>query len=541
MRAIFEQEGGRPSEGGGRAPGRPSTGRCPPILPNEGILSRFARWWRGRRNPRNLPVQRTSFLERFDRWLDRLVASADLTRMLGERHARYFSDLLTKFDSGDLMDALRHAIPLAKPGESEEPLRPSYDQPSPRADLNPTRRSTGGRQYVLRDDLYERLEKKYRRAHEQLLAEGRIEEAAFVLAELLGEEKAAVDLLEKHHFYQKAAELAELKELAPGLIVRLYLLAGDEARAIRIAKRASAFHDAILRLEVSDPEAARDLRIEWARVLAASGDYFGAVTAIWPLEDQREAATPLFERAIDAGGPAGARMMAMALSSIPNTFEWLGERIQRMLEEDAPETALERRTFAEGLTAGPRTTPVRRFARPVLRALYRDATANAFVANRSLVRNLTEAVADPIFQADLPPFPNPRTGPEMRYNLRPQDITIPSSLSGTVAIESAVQLPSGHLLVALGEAGALLVDRQGERLAHFEHVTTDLVLSDHGTRALAVGGAFGRRDGGAHRSRSPHLHTLGGDRPHLLRPHVRRPALVRGNDERNPRPDRRHR
>jgi hypothetical protein len=68
----------------------------------------------------------------------------------------------------------------------------------------------------------------------------------------------------------------------------------------------------------------------------------------------------------------------------------------------------------------------------------------------------------------------------------PLVVRSPAGSSGTVALLDAVMLPGGKALVALGEAGALLLSREGKRLHHFDQPAHELVLSTRGDRALAL-------------------------------------------------------
>src|SRR5690606_27242115 len=101
----------------------------------------------------------------------------------------------------------------------------------------------------------------------------------FVLAELLMANEEAVSFLERHGRFGLAAELAEARKLAPGLVVRQWLLAGDRERAVRLAIRHGAFADAIARLERDHRALALQLRALWADRLATAGDFVGAVDA----------------------------------------------------------------------------------------------------------------------------------------------------------------------------------------------------------------------------------------------------------------------
>src|SRR5262249_3706532 len=150
---------------------------------------------------------------------------------------------------------------------------------------------------------------------ERLEREGRIDEAAFVLAELLRESAEAVAFLERHGRLRLAAELAEARALPPGLLVRQWVLAGDVDPALRIARRRGAFADALVRME--NHERAPALRVVWAETLAEAGDFAAAVDVIWPVESARRIGAAWVEHAIAQGGVPAARMLAKKLVLAP--------------------------------------------------------------------------------------------------------------------------------------------------------------------------------------------------------------------------------
>src|SRR5262249_5527574 len=150
-------------------------------------------------------------------------------------------------------EGLRHAIPLeaAKQILERPPPRPlSWRLPTPRSELtiSPVRVPPGP-SIGLAADLFAPLRGLYRRTFEHADPQGRHEEAAFVLAELLQADEEAVAYLERNGELRRAAELAEARNCAPGLVVRAWFLAGDRDRAVRVARQRGAFHDAIARLE----------------------------------------------------------------------------------------------------------------------------------------------------------------------------------------------------------------------------------------------------------------------------------------------------
>src|SRR5262249_40175530 len=150
--------------------------------------------------------------------------------------------------------------------------------PQPRKSLTITADRSASRTGIgIVPDIFEDLRRMYGRAFEKLDREGRYEEAAFVLAELLQESEEAVLYLEGHGLYTLAAQLAESRELAPSMIVREWFLAGRIDRAIQIARRSGAFQDAVLWLERSHAKEAERLRLLWADALADAGNYMAAV------------------------------------------------------------------------------------------------------------------------------------------------------------------------------------------------------------------------------------------------------------------------
>ena len=169
-------------------------------------------------------------------------------------------------------------------------------------------------------DIYAALKARYRRAFERLRDQGDFEKAAFVLAELLHADEEAVSFLEKHDKLRLAAELAEARNLPAGLVIRQWFLAGEPARAVRLARKSGAFADAVVRLGATHPEYARTLRLLWAEALAAAGAYPAAVDVVWQLPADRPLAYPWIDRAIEIGGVAGAAMLVRKARAVPGGF-----------------------------------------------------------------------------------------------------------------------------------------------------------------------------------------------------------------------------
>jgi serine/threonine protein phosphatase PrpC len=327
----------------------------------------------------------------------RLLVWARLASYIGRKQADYLEKTFDLFDSGNLEEALRHAIPLGTGSDKPKPLALSV--PTPRTDLSisPTQKeatSTLG----FGGNVFDALRTRYRKAVEQLEKQGKIKEAAFVLAELLGASEEAVSFLEKHREYQLAAELAEGRGLDPALIVRQWMLAGNRARAMLIARRTGAFAAAIARLEPSHPEHAGALRILWANQLAESGAYGAAVQTIWPVEKARHLAREWLDRGIEIGGTSGARLLATKAWLVPEEFASVAGAV-RSLPRDNADTTIETWTaLGQAIIANPSSKTMQVLARACLRQLLPHANDGPL---KSLTDRLTSATEDPVLLADL--------------------------------------------------------------------------------------------------------------------------------------------
>lgn len=457
------------------------------------LSKRFSAWFRravGRMAsapPARTVPRRPGLLDRLADRLDRLGAwllrTTRLDALVGRRQAEYISQMMEMFESGDLANGLRHAIPLGA-FEGLTRARPSLGVPKPRSDLRITpERHGAGSSIGMGQDLFAEIRKLYRAAFERLEAQERIEEAAFVLAELLRADEEAVAFLERHGKLRLAAEMAEARELPPGLVVRQWFVAGDRHRAVAIARRTGAFADAVLRLERTDKKQADVLRLLWAASLADAGDYAKAVEVAWPVADARRLALTWMDRAVELGGVEGARMLAKRLVVAPEAGA--RERALRLVEDDRPEGAAARASFATALSTGDRTPVTRALARASARSLLRDAPFSVAANRPSVYKALTEMADDGALRSDLPALP---AGPSESLLHRDEAVVLrfDASDAGAFAPLDAVFLADGRTLVALGEAGAVLLARDGRTIARIDEPAHRLVVSDTGDRAIAL-------------------------------------------------------
>ncbi|MCP3139971.1 bpX6 domain-containing protein [Pyxidicoccus xibeiensis] len=424
-------------------------------------------------------------LSRMSEWMMR---NTPLGQLLGQRKAEYMRKLFDMFEEGNLQEALRYAIPLN--ASTDEHAREALGLPGPREKLT-IRPKGGGPASVFAggEELFASLKERYRDAFRRLEREGRIDEAAFVLAELLGAHEEAVSFLERHGRYKLAAEVAEGRGLPPGLVVRQWLLAKDVARATAIARRSGTFSDAVLRLERTHAEEARVLRLLWGESLAESGDWVRAVQAVWPLTEARDLAFAWIRRGVECGGVAGARLLAMWASAHPDGLTDTEARVRELLDDDSPERVLERYTFAVTLSGEFASARRTALLTPTVRALLRDGAAGRGSFTPDFITRLLRDTTDGSLRTDLPPlsdtlrsrplWSNDASLPLVRASVRTTD-------EGAFSVHDAVVLPDGRLLLALGEAGVRLLHPDGRVVAHLDAPAFALVPSIQGDRALAL-------------------------------------------------------
>jgi hypothetical protein len=438
--------------------------------------------WRAPRTAGDRAPGRTAL--RLQPLLTRMVIASRLSRLVGRRQAAYIQRMMEMFERGDLQEALRHAIPLSA-GEALRGL--ALLPPSPRPDL---RIRPGGRRssapVSLAPDLYSELQRIYRQAFHRLEAQDRVEEAAFLLAEVLHADEEAVAFLERHGRLRIAAELAEARNLPPGLVVRQWFLAGDRGRARKIARRSGAFADAVTRLERSRQHGeARELRRLWAESLAAAGDYAAAVDVVWPVAGARDQALAWMDKAIEQGGPPAGRMLARKLAAMPEQFETIRGKVVEILESWRAEGAATRLAFAEALLLGPATPEAATLARAAVRSIARDSGRLGARMPPDRFRQLVAFAGDGALRADAPALAFAAQEPwTTRDEVR--RVEIAASDAGTMPAHDAAFLPNGLTAVALGEAGVRLVSRTRRTVAEIDQPAHRLIASDHGDRLLAL-------------------------------------------------------
>ncbi|SCX44031.1 bpX6 domain-containing protein [Variovorax sp. EL159] len=423
---------------------------------------------------------------RWREWMTRLAITSRLSRLLGRQQAAYLSRMLKMFDDGDLEQALRHAIPL---GGDAQSLGQAFGAPGPRSDLSLSGSLGQSTSINLGNDFEVHLRQLYRKTYEKLDREGRIDEAVFVLAELLQARQEALDYLEKHQRHAQAAELALAWDWPPAVIVRLLCLAGDWRRALAVARRDNAFASAVLQMQERWPDPANRLREEWGQALAQQGEWLKAVDAVWPVAALREQAAAWLLAAEAAGGQLAARALVQRALLLPDTLQACAARLQ--LLRDDPLLHGERAALAVALNAASGHTDASRGLLAVLMpALLADQSQGLGRLDKKALQSLMRLNADVLLQADLPGGDLP--GIEVKPLARQVPmLTFEAPAAGAHVVLDAVLLDEGRYLVATGEAGAVMTDGMGRVLARFAVPAYRLVVAHSGQLALALA----QRDG----------------------------------------------
>lgn len=419
-------------------------------------------------------------------WMARLAITSRLSRLLGRQQAAYLSRMLKMFDDGNLEQALRHAIPL---GGDMQSLGQAFGTPGPRSDLSLSGSLGQGTSINLGNEFEAHLRQLYRKTFEKLDREGRVDEAVFVLAELLQSRQEALDYLEKHQRHAQAAELALAWDWPPAVIVRLLCLSGDWRRALAVARRDNAFASAVLQMHDRWPDAANRLREEWGQALAQQGEWLKAVDAVWPVAVLREQAADWLLAAEAAGGQLAARALVQRALLLPDTLQACAARIQSL--RDDPLLHGERAALAAALNAATGHTEASRGLVAVLMpALLADQSQGRGRFDKKTMQSLMRLNPDTLLQADLPGGELP--GTEARPLLKqPALLSVEAPTAGSHPALDVVMLDEGRYLVATGEAGALMTDATGRVLARFAVPAYRLVVAHSGQLALALA----QRDG----------------------------------------------
>lgn len=431
--------------------------------------------------PRALPYSPKPAFWR--RWLTRLTRNSRLAELYSKRQAAYMRRMLEMFEQGELEEALRHAIPL---GVEQAAAEQAFGLPKRRETLALNGQAGQARSMQLEHAMQAHLKQLYRHTFERLDREGRLEEAVFVLAELLNAHQEALDYLEKHARFPQAAELALAWNMPAATIIRLLCLAGNWQRALQVARRDNTFAYAVAMLRKTWPEHADRLHLEWALTLTAKGLWLQAVDVIWSLPTERERAAQWLLAAEAAGGRLAIRALAKRAILLPDTLLAYGPWVDQLRND--PKRFMERAALAEALLEHKtKANELAWLAGATVHAIIADYSDGHMRLHPNELQQLVDMSNDKLLKADLPIHALQRLNPAdqpLEQVKEPLQL-IPPAMGGQ-AICDAVPLEDARYLLALGEAGALVVDATGKTVFHFPTPAHRIVLGHSRQVALAL-------------------------------------------------------
>jgi len=414
-------------------------------------------------------------------WLTRLTRNSRLSALYGKRQAAYMARMLEMFESGDLQEALRHAIPLGGEHASDEQ---SFGTPQRRDDLNINQHNGPTRSMMFEVDVQSHLRQVYRQTFERLDREGRIEEAVFVLAELLQVRQEALDYLETHSRYQQAADLALAWDMPAAVIVRLLCLADDWQRALQVARRDDAFADALILVQGKWPECAVRLRLEWAEALIGKGLWLQAVDVVWSLPAERQRAAQWLRNAEAAGGRLAIGALVKRAILLPDTLQAYEQWVEQL--RDDPLRFAERAALAEALLQHKNQNgELAWLAGATVQAILADQAGGHGRLSQNQLQALVKISKDKLLSADLPRKALVHL-PVLSLDCVDGPLQWAAPEMGNRAIHDVLPLHDCRYLAALGEAGAVVVDAAGKMLFHFPVPVQRLVMAHSRQMALAL-------------------------------------------------------
>jgi len=397
---------------------------------------------------------------------------------------QYVKKMVDLFERQQWQEALRYAIPL----DNSVPNR-QWQQflgvLRPRNSLDFTALTRAGSAIGTSLDGLELLRSLYRKALSNLIAAGRIEEAAFLQGEILQEVAAAVDLLEAHGKLQAAARLATLKGLPAAQQVRLWFMAGDHQQALTLARRYYAHAEAALQLRSRNPGLLPAFQKLWALDLAAVGRTAEALKAGWEVRSDLPDYSHWLQEALTDGGHAALEAMALCLpDSQLRTKLGLARYLEQWFADKDPGSHERQRKLLGLLARRPflcEDPEMLAWAQNTARRLMRQASGPFPIGGLSELNFLIQVAQDPWLKAD-----RPASLPNISPRLGLWKTVIESR--GLTPLWDAAILSDGRLLVALGHAGLQLLSRRGAVAQRFDIPAHRLVAPLEGERFLVLSG-----------------------------------------------------
>lgn len=428
----------------------------------------------------NLPARSKPKETKSSRWRNYMTIFTIFTKLshlIAFRQGDYIKKMMKKFADGDLEEALRYALPINNDNSQGQ----SFGLPKPRNKLSLSERVYGSSSSVyLEPEFLDHLQTLYRQSFEKLAKQDKVEQAVFVLVELLNSLNEAIEFLEQRKLYKQAMELAIARDAEPELIVKLCCLANNWDMAIMIARRDNIFANAILMLEKNKPELANKLRLEWAKTLAEKAEWLAAIDAIWPLTEYRYLAEQWFNNTDKLSGKALVKRFIL----LPDSIDKLEDCLTAL--KNNPNYYQKRLDIAkEILNQQKDIEKLQGLLRLFINIIIADVITYPNAFSISDIAKLIELTQDKSLQVDMP---------ISSLNLVKQtSLLTANSLqlyhfpeAGHRAIYDMVALANDNYLLALGEAGIIMVDKMGKQLAYFMIAADSLVLSKNRLQVLAL-------------------------------------------------------
>ena len=418
------------------------------------------------RKPLNTKIQR------WRNWVTQMALLTKASKLIGASHANYLKKLMDKFESGDLQEALRHAIPL---GDGTQSLGQALGRLQPRNNLTISRYTAAASSVSFGDQIEAHLRKLYRQAFERLDRMGKHEEAAFVLADLLRNKQEALDYLLNHDRLSLATELALSWDMPADTIIRLLCLAGEFEKAVLIAKRDNAFAAAIATLQ-NKPDIAKKLRYLWADYLISQGNWLDAVEAIWPIQTEQSLAIEWLKKAESSYGELGVRATIQLLIKSPEDSQRCAKSLLTLIEN--PSNADYRNNIAANiLNVNVRHQLLSLLIAKLIPWIWIDSANRQSTLSNKQLDKLLMLCSDALLKMDIPSTKNKISETLLHITLA-SNLLITAPSIGQQSIEDIVMLSNNRMLIALGEPGLIIVNENMQRCMQYAIPCNRIVLSE---------------------------------------------------------------
>lgn len=414
------------------------------------------------------------------RWLQKLSGLAPVSDLLGRQHAAYMRKMLDLFEQNNLDEALRHAIPMG--GQQHISLGQNMGMLRPRQHLQLSAgQASYGQMIDLDDRLQHYLTELYEKAFAQYDRLGAIDKAVYVLAELLNQRQRALDYLERHQRYVQAADLSVAWEFPAAKAIRLYVLAGEADKARQLAMQTQEYAAAIHLLEDEHPEQALELRRMWAQHRVAQGCWLEAVEAIWCIESERQTAIGWLRQAEQSQGALGIRAWLQRLALQPEHLALELERAQQLcLPQHADQLKLAIQEVFAIYNQHQRLLPpaLINLWTPYMLLQYEQRSSHISLKEVRCWLDWTENAA---LKTDMPPL---QQHSKKLAGLNSAELVLDAPAAGLWEIYDAWPLSLARNLLALGEAGVVVVNAQYQQQWRLNIPAHRIVLSD--TQEIAL-------------------------------------------------------